>query len=186
MAGGIGGVGGGTGGEDSLARRAWRQYLLQLQRHPLRTKASVTPWRRSSLDIRRLRSAASCSRWCCWSRSLPHPGTIYSSYSIMDMLLRILCLGWSTPLFFWEVYSTATHGLLASRNAERPFKEVKIRVKKQYLSVQLSAWMFWPVVGWINHQYVPLQFRVIVHSFVACCWGIFLNLRARAMSLKQS
>jgi hypothetical protein len=32
--------GGGKGGkgEGSLAYRAWRQYLLQLQQHPLRTK----------------------------------------------------------------------------------------------------------------------------------------------------
>ena len=29
---------GGKGEEGSLARRAWRQYLLQLQQHPLRTK----------------------------------------------------------------------------------------------------------------------------------------------------
>lgn len=29
---------------------------------------------------------------------------------------------------------------------------------------------FWPVVGWVNHQYVPLQFRVIFHSLVAFCW----------------
>ncbi|KAL6592221.1 hypothetical protein ACP70R_028663 [Stipagrostis hirtigluma subsp. patula] len=30
--------GGAKGGEGSLPRRAWRQYLLQLQQHPLRTK----------------------------------------------------------------------------------------------------------------------------------------------------
>lgn len=29
---------------------------------------------------------------------------------------------------------------------------------------------FWPVVGWVNHQYVPLQFRVIFHSLIAFGW----------------
>lgn len=29
---------------------------------------------------------------------------------------------------------------------------------------------FWPIVGWINYQYMPLQFRVVFHSFVASCW----------------
>lgn len=29
---------------------------------------------------------------------------------------------------------------------------------------------FWPVVGWVNHQYVPLQLRVIFHSVIACAW----------------
>jgi len=33
-----GGKGGGGKGEGSLAYRAWRLYLLQLQQHPLRTK----------------------------------------------------------------------------------------------------------------------------------------------------
>jgi len=87
--------------------------------------------------------------------------------------------------------------LIPSLNVGRPLKEVTTRVKKQYPSVQLSAWMvcvflsemilvfwvplwtlpksywyvqFWPIVGWINHQYMPLQFRVIFHSVVACCW----------------
>ncbi|KAK4398930.1 Peroxisomal membrane protein PMP22 [Sesamum angolense] len=45
---------------------------------------------------------------------------------------------------------------------------------------------FWPVVGWVNHQYIPLQFRVIVQSVVACFWGIFLNLRARSMALTKA
>lgn len=26
------------------------------------------------------------------------------------------------------------------------------------------------MVGWVNHQYIPLQFRVIFHSVIACCW----------------
>jgi hypothetical protein len=36
--GGRGGKGGGRKGDGSLASKAWRQYLLQLQQHPLRTK----------------------------------------------------------------------------------------------------------------------------------------------------
>ncbi|KAL7142806.1 hypothetical protein ABFS83_08G149100 [Erythranthe nasuta] len=41
------------------------------------------------------------------------------------------------------------------------------------------------VVGWINHQYVPLQSRVIVQSVVACFWAIFLNLKAKSMTLTK-
>ncbi|XP_044950887.1 peroxisomal membrane protein PMP22-like isoform X4 [Hordeum vulgare subsp. vulgare] len=165
MAGGIGGVGGGTGGEDSLARRAWRQYLLQLQRHPLRTKMITAGFLAGISD------------------SVAQKLSGYQKIEKRRLLLKMVLLEqitsspWNNLLFLFY------YGYVVEK---RPFKEVKIRVKKQYLSVQLSAWMFWPVVGWINHQYVPLQFRVIVHSFVACCWGIFLNLRARAMSLKQS
>lgn len=36
----------------------------------------------------------------------------------------------------------------------------------------LKLWwlQFWPIVGWVNYQYMPLQFRVLFHSFVASCW----------------
>ncbi|GER44923.1 peroxisomal membrane 22 kDa family protein, partial [Striga asiatica] len=50
----------------------------------------------------------------------------------------------------------------------RPWIHVKSKIKKEYPTVQYTAWTFWPVVGWVNHQYVPLQFRVIVQSVVAC------------------
>lgn len=94
----------------------------------------------------------------------------------------------------------------------RPWPQVRNKVRKEYPSVQLTAWtvcmitfflcftfykcppsldklisvkinffysQFWPVVGWINYRYMPLQFRVVFHSFVACCWylvHLHLNL----------
>ncbi|KAL6573834.1 Peroxisomal membrane protein pmp22 [Orobanche hederae] len=67
----------------------------------------------------------------------------------------------------------------------RPWIHVKSKIKKEYPTVQYAAWTFWPVVGWVNHQYVPLQFRVIVQSVVACFWGIFLNLKARSTALTK-
>ncbi|GJN04312.1 hypothetical protein PR202_ga21853 [Eleusine coracana subsp. coracana] len=60
----------------------------------------------------------------------------------------------------------------------RPFGEVKSKVKKDYASVQLTAWKFWPIISWINYEYMPLQLRVLFHSFVASCWAVFLNLKA--------
>ncbi|CAM0148545.1 unnamed protein product [Urochloa decumbens] len=60
----------------------------------------------------------------------------------------------------------------------RPFGQVKSKVKKDYASVQLTAWKFWPIVSWINYEYMPLQLRVLFHSFVASCWAVFLNLKA--------
>ncbi|EPS60673.1 hypothetical protein M569_14130, partial [Genlisea aurea] len=68
----------------------------------------------------------------------------------------------------------------------RPWNEVKLKIKKEYPPVQYTSWSFWPVVGWVNHQYVPLQFRVVVHSIIACFWAVFLNLRARSPSLKRA
>ncbi|GKU85718.1 hypothetical protein SLEP1_g344 [Rubroshorea leprosula] len=33
---------------------------------------------------------------------------------------------------------------------------------------------------------MPLQFRVLFHSFVASCWAIFLNLKARSAVIKSA
>uniref|UniRef100_A0A0D9XB20 Peroxisomal membrane protein MPV17 n=1 Tax=Leersia perrieri TaxID=77586 RepID=A0A0D9XB20_9ORYZ len=55
---------------------------------------------------------------------------------------------------------------------------VKSKLKKDYASVQLTAWKFWPIVSWINYEYMPLQLRVLFHSLVASCWAVFLNLKA--------
>ncbi|KAM0896768.1 hypothetical protein ACQ4PT_022985 [Festuca glaucescens] len=212
MAGG-GGDGGG-GGRDSLPRRAWKQYLLQLQLHPLRTKMitagclagvsdSVAQKLSGYQTIGKRRLLLKMMLGFAYGGPFGH-----FMHKLLDYLFKgkkdtknvakkvlleqITSSPWNNLLFLFyygyvvEIYSTVTQQLSASCDVERPFKEVKARVRKQYPSVQLSAWMFWPIIGWINHQYVPLQFRVIVHSFVACCWGIFLNLRARATSLKQS
>ncbi|KAJ1691107.1 hypothetical protein LUZ63_015262 [Rhynchospora breviuscula] len=81
------------------------------------------------------------------------------------VLIEQLTLSPCTHMLFLFYY-----GLVAER---RPWSEVKMRVRKQYPSVQVTAWMFWPIIGWINHLYMPLQLRVIFHSFVACCWGIY-------------
>lgn len=95
--------------------------------------------------------------------------------------------------------------------AGRSWSLVKNKVRKDYPSVQLTAWrvwnnkpsffciitlyyhfqsksnwyanvltlsyyvfdlQFWPIVGWVNYQYIPLQFRVVFHSFVASCWCV--------------
>ncbi|XP_034698698.1 peroxisomal membrane protein PMP22-like isoform X2 [Vitis riparia] len=68
----------------------------------------------------------------------------------------------------------------------RNWSQVKTKIKKDYPAVQYTSWTFWPVVGWVNHQYVPLQLRVIFHSVIACAWGIFLNLQARSIAAKKA
>jgi len=194
-----GGKGGGGKGEGSLAYRAWRLYLLQLKQHPLRTKMITAGCLAGVSDsvAQKLSGHQKIEKRRLFLKMLfgfAHGGPFgHFLHKILDyifqgkkdtktiakkvLLEQVTSSPWNNLLFLFY------YGYVVER---RPLKEVTIRVKKQYPSVQLSAWMFWPIVGWINHQYMPLQFRVIFHSFVACCWGIFLNLRARAMSLKQA
>ncbi|KAM7256668.1 hypothetical protein ACFE04_012409 [Oxalis oulophora] len=62
----------------------------------------------------------------------------------------------------------------------RPWFLVKKKIQKDYPIIQLTAWKFWPIVGFVNYQYMPEQFRAIFQSFVGACWAIFLNLKARS------
>uniref|UniRef100_A0A7N0ZVF7 Peroxisomal membrane protein PMP22 n=1 Tax=Kalanchoe fedtschenkoi TaxID=63787 RepID=A0A7N0ZVF7_KALFE len=175
----------------SIGKRGLQQYLSQLQRHPLRTKA-ITAGVLSGvsdavaqkitgipqLQLRRL--VLKVLFGACYLGPFGH-----FMYILLDKIFKgrrdaktvakkvVLEQLTSSPLnhlLFMIYYGMVIDG--------RPWAQVKTKVKKDYPSVQYTAWTFWPVVGWVNHQYVPLQFRVIFHSVIACAWGIFLNLRA--------
>ncbi|KAK0578185.1 hypothetical protein LWI29_006450 [Acer saccharum] len=183
----------------SVAKRGLQQYLLQLQQHPLRTKAITAGVLSAISDI--VAQKLSGIQKLQLRRLLLKVlfGVAYLGpfghflHIILDKIFKgkkdtktvakkvVLENLTSSPwnnLFFMVYYGMVIEG--------RPWMQVKTKIKKDYPSVQYTAWTFWPVVGWINHQYVPLQFRVIFTSAVAMFWGIFLNLRARTMALPKA
>ncbi|KAJ0018166.1 hypothetical protein Pint_09866 [Pistacia integerrima] len=222
----------------SIAKNGLRQYLIQLQQHPLRTKAITAGVLSAISDIiaqkltgtqklqlrRLLLKVVSGFECSCgpfnWYFAL-RPAWFYTVtvvfgfaylgpfghflHLVLDKIFKgkkdtktvakkvVLEQLTSSPLnnlLFMIYYGAVIEG--------RPWMHVKTKIKKEYPKVQYTAWTFWPVVGWVNHQYVPLQFRVIFHSAVAMCWyilcfpfdtlplGIFLNLRARSMALPKA
>ncbi|RZB89980.1 Peroxisomal membrane protein PMP22 [Glycine soja] len=54
----------------------------------------------------------------------------------------------------------------------QPWVNVKAKDKKDYPSVQYTAWTTSPVVGWINHKFLPLHFRVVFQSLAAFFWYV--------------
>ncbi|XP_059662451.1 peroxisomal membrane protein PMP22-like isoform X1 [Cornus florida] len=182
----------------SIAKNGLQQYLLQLRYHPLRTKAITAGVLSAVSDI--VAQKITGIKKLQIRRLLLKVlfGFVYLGpfghflHILLDKLFKgkkdtktiakkvmveqLTSSPWNNMLFM--IY----FGLVIEG---RPWVHVKARIKKEYPRVQYTAWTFWPVVGWINHQYVPLQFRVIFHSVVACCWGIFLNLRARSVALAK-
>ncbi|XP_050213479.1 peroxisomal membrane protein PMP22 [Mercurialis annua] len=182
----------------SIAKRGLQQYLLQLQHHPLRTKvitagflsavSDIVAQKLSGIQKLQLRRLLLKVLFGC----AYHGPFGHYLHIILDKIFKgkkdtrtvakkvvteqLTSSPWNNLLFM--VY----YGVIVER---RPWTLVKSRIKKDYPKVQLTAWTFWPVVGWINHQYVPQQFRVILQMVVACFWGIFLNLRARSMALTK-
>ncbi|KAK6917762.1 Mpv17/PMP22 [Dillenia turbinata] len=183
----------------SVAKKGLHQYLLQLQLHPLRTKAitagvlsaisDITAQKLTGIQkIQLRRLLLKVIFGVAYLGPFGHYLHLVldkifkgkkdtSTVAKKVVLEQITSSPWNNLLFMLYL------GLVVEG---RPWPQVKLNIKKNYPSVQLTAWTFWPVVGWINHLYVPLQFRVIFHSAVAMGWGIFLNLRARTMALNKA
>ncbi|XP_031397665.1 peroxisomal membrane protein PMP22-like [Punica granatum] len=183
----------------SVAKKGLQQYLLQLQQHPLRTKAitagvlsavsDVTAQKLSGIQKLQLkRLALKVLLGFAYLGPFGHylhvilekifKGKKDSKTVAKKVVLEQLTSSPWNNLLFMIYYGLVVEG--------RPWVHVKSKIKKDYPSVQFTSWTFWPVIGWVNHQYIPLQLRVVFHSVIACCWGIFLNLRARSMALAKS
>ncbi|KAL2253298.1 peroxisomal membrane protein PMP22 [Sesamum indicum] len=177
----------------SVAKNGLQQYLIQLQQHPLRTKVITAGVLSAITDI--VAQKLSGLQKLQLRRLLLKVlfGSVYAGpfghffHILLDKLFKgrkdtktvakkvVLEQLTSSPwnnMFFMIYYGVVVEG--------RPWIHVQSKIKKDYPIVQYTAWTFWPVVGWVNHQYVPLQFRVVVQSLVGCFWAIFLNLRARS------
>ncbi|RDX73625.1 Peroxisomal membrane protein PMP22 [Mucuna pruriens] len=161
----------------------FKKYLLQLQHHPLRTKAITAAVLAGFSDA--MAQKISGAKKLQLRRLLLFMlyGLAYAGpfghflHKLMDRIFRgrkgndtiakkvILEQITSSPwnnFFFMMYYGLVIEG--------RPWSIVMNKVKNDYPSVQLTAWKFWPIVSWVNYQYMPLQFRVVFHSFVAACW----------------
>lgn len=182
----------------SVAKKGLQRYMYQLQKHPLRTKAITAGVLSAISDIvsQKLSGIQKIQLRRLLLKVVFGFGYLGPFGHFMHMLLDKIFKGKKdtktvakkvvleqltvSPLnnmLFMIYYGAVVEG--------RPWIQVKTKLKQDYPSVQLTAWMFWPVFGWINHQYVPLQLRVIFQSMIAFCWGIFLNLRARSITLPK-
>ncbi|KAH7858945.1 hypothetical protein Vadar_029683 [Vaccinium darrowii] len=182
-----------------IVKEGWNKYLQQLQLHPLRTKAITSGCLIGSSDI--IAQKITGAKRLQFKRILLLMlyGLIYSGpfghfyHKLMDRIFKgkkgnttvaqkvvleqLSASPWNNILFMMY-YGLVVEG--------RPWGLVKNKVRNDYPSIQLTAWKFWPIVGWINYQYVPIQFRVLFQSFVGSCWAIFLNLRARSVAIKAA
>ncbi|KAL3519444.1 hypothetical protein ACH5RR_017593 [Cinchona calisaya] len=182
----------------SVAKKGLQQYLLQLQKNPLRTKAitagvlsavsDIVSQKLSGiqkLQLRRLLLKVIFG--AAYLGPLGHyfhmfldklfKGKKDSKTVAKKVVLEQVTISPLNNLIFMIFYGLAIEG--------RPWIHVKSKLKKEYPTVQYTAWTFWPVVGWINHQYLPLELRVVFQSMIAFCWGIYLNLRARSLALTK-
>uniref|UniRef100_A0A0D6R311 Peroxisomal membrane protein PMP22 n=1 Tax=Araucaria cunninghamii TaxID=56994 RepID=A0A0D6R311_ARACU len=182
-----------------IVKKTWHQYMLQMQLHPLRTKAITAGLLAGCSDAigqkilgaKRLQ-LRQVSLMILYGFAYAGPFGHFL-HKLMDYIFKgkrdtktiakkvvleqLTSSPWNNILFL------TYYGLIIEG---RTWNFVKNKLKRDYPSVQLNAWKIWPIVAWVNYQYMPIQFRVIFHSFVASCWGIFLKLRARSLVIKNA
>ncbi|TVU33136.1 hypothetical protein EJB05_24921, partial [Eragrostis curvula] len=154
VGGGGRGKSGGKKGEESLAYRAWRQYLLQLQQHPLRTKMitagclagisdSVAQKLSGFQKIEKRRLLLKMLFGFAYGGPFGHfwhkvLDYIFKGKKDNKTIAKKVLLEQLTSSPLNNILFLSYYGYVVER---RPLNEVKNRVKKQYPSVQLSAWM---------------------------------------------
>ncbi|KAJ4722763.1 peroxisomal membrane protein PMP22-like [Melia azedarach] len=181
-----------------LAKEAWRKYLIQLQAHPLRTKA-ITAGVLAGVNDAVAQKIVGVKKLqvkrllLLMLFSFAYGGPFgHFLHKFMDIIFkgkrdkktvakRVLLEQLTTSpwnnFFFMMYYGLVVEG--------RSWSLVKNKVRKDYPSVQLTAWRFWPIVGWVNYHYIPLQFRVLFSSLIVSCWSIFLKLKAGSVAIKK-
>ncbi|XP_073051594.1 peroxisomal membrane protein PMP22 isoform X1 [Primulina eburnea] len=182
-----------------LVKESWQKYLMQLQMHPLRTKAITAGVLMGSSNLVAQKISGVQKIQLRKFLLFMLYGFAYSGpfghflHKVMDAIFRgkkadkrtvakkvlleqLTTSPWNN-FFFMMYYGLVVEGI--------PWLLVRKKVRNDYPKVQLTAWKFWPLMGWINYQYVPLQFRVLFHSLVASFWAIFLNLKARSIAAKK-
>lgn len=182
-----------------IVSEAWRKYLLLLQSHPLRTKAVTAGVLVGCSDAIAQKISGVKKLQLRRLFLVMLYGLLYSGpfghflHKLMDIIFKgkkgnktaakkvlleqLTASPWNNMLFM-TYYGLVVEG--------RPWVFVKNKVRRDYPSIQLTAWKFWPIVGWVNYQYLPLQFRVLFHSLIASCWAIFLNLKAHSGAIKKA
>ncbi|KAL9225171.1 hypothetical protein vseg_001122 [Gypsophila vaccaria] len=177
----------------------WQKYLLQLKIHPLRTKALTAGVLAGCSDFAAQKISGVKKLQFKRLFLLMIYGFLYSGplghffHKLMDKIFKgkqgnstvaqkvileqLTVSPWNNMLFMMY------YGLIVEG---RTWPMVKNKVKKDYPTIQSTSWKFWPIVNWVNYQYMPLQLRVLFHSSIASCWAIFLNLKARSATIKNA
>ncbi|KAF7063676.1 hypothetical protein CFC21_070177 [Triticum aestivum] len=175
-----------------VAATAGQAYMRQLSKHPLRTKAITSGVLAGCSDAVAQKISGVKKLQLRRLLLIMLYGFAYAGpfghffHKLMDKIFKGQKKGKETTakkviveqltvspwnnMMFMMYYGLVVEG--------RPFGQVKSKVKKDFANIQLTAWKFWPIVSWINYEYMPLQLRVLFASSVASCWAVFLNLKA--------
>mmetsp|Transcript_24472 Transcript_24472/g.66785 ORF Transcript_24472/g.66785 Transcript_24472/m.66785 type:complete len:199 (+) Transcript_24472:2136-2732(+) len=178
-----------------LLSLAWQRYLVNLNKHPLRTKALTSACVAGLSDA--IAQSSSNNKGWLWRRTgaIMLYGLIWGGPGghYWQKFMEILFKGKADFVTVLKkvAFDQVTFGPLcnimfmsfATLVLERKSLQfLGQKVRRDYPTVQLNGWKVWPLAALINYGFVPVQFRVLFANVVALFWSIFLLQRAKKLA----
>lgn len=177
---------------NSILELAWRRYLQQLEKRPLKTKAVTAGVLAGSSDLLAQRLSGGSINWrrtlaialygVVWSGPAGHfwqqalerlfPDKKDPLRSAKKVLLDQLTFGPLCNGLFLAFMAGVVEG--------RGWAGTRDKLRRDFAGVQQRGWRLWPLASFISQQFVPLQLRVLWLNAVAFLWSLFLILRSSA------
>lgn len=176
--------------DESIIDVLWSNYLRQLRRRPLRTKAvtSAVILGLSDMIAQGLngkpfavrRNLAAALWGLCWSGPSAHFWQNFMERisrgrrDIPAVLVKVLF----DQLTYGPLNNLITMAFLTLVVEDKGLEHFLHKVVHEYPRIQLNGWKVWPLAAMFNYLFVPLQRRVLFLNCIALGWTTFLNMSA--------
>ncbi|QDZ18226.1 peroxisomal membrane protein PMP22 [Chloropicon primus] len=179
---------------------AWGLYLRKLERDPVRTKAVTAACIQGCSDavaqklsgakrVDSRRAALMALFGLVWAG----PGLHYWQKFLegrfrgrRQNLRLVLEKAFFDQSVYGPVANLAMMSFITLLVEGKTLGDLKAKVKKQFLSVQLNAYKVWPLASIANYSLVPPELRVLFMNGVGFLWSTFLILSSQGSNNKSS
>jgi hypothetical protein len=178
-----------TGMASEILTRAWRSYLLRLQREPLLTKAVTS----GVLSVVSEVVARRLARQPLKSSSALHELTIglvlrgpviHSFHTFLETVVFGGVRDHSAPLvvlaklvidqFLFSPVFISAYMYLNGLMTDVPLRVTTARLRRELFGILKSNWVIWVPANFVSYYWVPVELRVAFGSVVGVIWTAIL------------
>ncbi|KAI3430384.1 hypothetical protein D9Q98_004979 [Chlorella vulgaris] len=178
---------------NSILAVAWHRYLQQLEQKPLKTKAITASLLIGASDLlaQRLTLGAAPTNWrrtlcmCAYGFLWAGPAGHYWQQILESLFpdkhdpLRTVKKVLTDQLVYGPLQNAVFMTFLAVVVEGRSWAATRTKLQADFVGVQSRGWRVWPVVSFVNQEFVPLKLRVLWMNVAALGWATFLILQGK-------
>ena len=171
-----------------MASIVWAAYLRKLEKKPVKTKAVTAACIQTCSDIVAQRISGSKRLDLRRTGLMTLFGLVWAGPSLhywqkfLDKVFsgrqQSLRLVLEKACFDQSVYgpcaNVAMMTFITLLIEGKSIQQLKDKIRKQFVAVQLNAWKIWPVASVLNYSLVPPNLRVLFMNCVGFAWSTFL------------